>query len=52
MIELDKIEIETSLLVLSALKRSSKIGDIRQLINELFDVKKEIKEDKDIIWLT
>ena len=36
--------------VLSALKKSSKIESIRNLIYELFDVKAEIEQEKDIIW--
>jgi ubiquinone/menaquinone biosynthesis C-methylase UbiE len=36
--------------VLSALKRSGKIKEIRQLINDMFEVKKEIEEEKDIIF--
>ncbi|MCM2326175.1 MAG: class I SAM-dependent methyltransferase [Candidatus Woesearchaeota archaeon] len=36
--------------VLSALKRSGKIDVIRQLINDMFEVKKEIEEEKDLIF--
>ena len=36
--------------VLSALKKSSKINQIRKLIYELFNVTAEMEEDKDIIF--
>ncbi len=37
--------------VLTALKKSSKMSKIRILINKLFDVKQEIEEDKDFIFI-
>ncbi len=37
--------------VLTALKRSKKIAEIKRLISGLFDVKKEIEEEKDLIWV-
>ncbi len=38
--------------VLSFLKKSSKANEIRQMINEMFDIKREIIEDKDFILST
>ena len=37
--------------VLSALKKSSKIDKIKALIHKYFDVKKEIEEEKDLIFI-
>lgn len=37
--------------VLSVLKRSSKFGQIEKLIEELFEIKKIILEDKDAVFL-
>jgi ubiquinone/menaquinone biosynthesis C-methylase UbiE len=37
--------------VLTVLKKSSKIDMISELIREMFDVSKEIEEDKDLIFL-
>ena len=37
--------------VITALKKSSKIGKIRQIIEREFKVEKEIEEEKDIVWL-
>lgn len=38
--------------VISALKKSQKIDEIKNLIYSLFNVKKEIEEDKDIIFFS
>lgn len=38
--------------ILSALKKSSKAGMIKELIERLFDVKETVEEDKDIIFIT
>jgi len=37
--------------ILSFLKKSSKASEIKKLINSLFNVKKEIEEEKDIIFI-
>ena len=37
--------------ILSALKKSPKINIIREEINKLFDVKEELEEEKDIVWI-
>ena len=37
--------------ILTALKKSSKIDRIKKLIYTLFDLKKEIEEEKDVIWI-
>lgn len=37
--------------VLTALKKSRKIGEIKRFIHEIFDVKEEIEEEKDLIWV-
>jgi ubiquinone/menaquinone biosynthesis C-methylase UbiE len=38
--------------VISALKKSPKIQKIDRLINTLFEIKRRIEEEKDIIWIT
>ncbi len=37
--------------ILSILKKSEKAGKIKQLISSLFEIEKEIEEDKDVIFM-
>ena len=45
-------EIEIKDIGIDIAKKSKKFEEIKKLIYQLFDVKKEIEEDKDIIFLT
>ncbi|MBW3003264.1 class I SAM-dependent methyltransferase [Candidatus Woesearchaeota archaeon] len=49
--EIKRVAKPKAQIAISCLKKSSKLEEIREKIKEHFEIKKEIEEEKDIIWI-